>query len=186
MNLRPSGYEPDELPGCSTPRHPVFAVRQKTVVFAFGKSLCDEPCEVRRVLRAHCLCNLSRVHMAPEARRAALRASRIGSGPLIVLRRLCCVLQTWQRPTLPRLETKYHWRWGVSRPCSEWERVRPPRNDHQVGEAQHFREAGEAMPLLSYVLNTSCATTGRTLRVRRAGRQGFRLRSVRTNASRLP
>ena len=21
MNLRPSGYEPDELPGCSTPRH---------------------------------------------------------------------------------------------------------------------------------------------------------------------
>ena len=84
LNLRPSGYEPDELPGCSTPRHPVFAVRQKTVVFAFGKSLCDEPCEVRRVLRAHCLCNLSRVRVAPEARRAALRASRIGSGPLIV------------------------------------------------------------------------------------------------------
>ena len=24
MNLRPSGYEPDELPGCSTPRHHVF------------------------------------------------------------------------------------------------------------------------------------------------------------------
>lgn len=23
MNLRPSGYEPDELPGCSTPRHHV-------------------------------------------------------------------------------------------------------------------------------------------------------------------
>ena len=22
LNLRPSGYEPDELPGCSTPRHP--------------------------------------------------------------------------------------------------------------------------------------------------------------------
>jgi hypothetical protein len=21
LNLRPSGYEPDELPGCSTPRH---------------------------------------------------------------------------------------------------------------------------------------------------------------------
>ncbi len=51
----------------------------------------------------------------------------------------CCVLQTWQRPTLPRLETKYHWRRGVSRPCSEWERVQPPRNNHQVSEAQHLR-----------------------------------------------
>src|SRR3954451_1237705 len=47
-----------------------------------------------------------------------------------------CALQTWQRPTLPRLETKYHRRWGVSRPCSEWERVQPPRQNHQVGKAQ--------------------------------------------------
>jgi hypothetical protein len=23
LNLRPSGYEPDELPGCSTPRHEI-------------------------------------------------------------------------------------------------------------------------------------------------------------------
>ncbi len=30
LNLRPSGYEPDELPGCSTPRYQVFAVRQNT------------------------------------------------------------------------------------------------------------------------------------------------------------
>src|SRR5262245_37969496 len=45
-----------------------------------------------------------------------------------------CALQTWQRLTLPRLETKYHQRWGVSRPCSEWERVQPPRHNHQVGE----------------------------------------------------
>lgn len=43
-----------------------------------------------------------------------------------------CLYKTWQRPTLPRLETKYHWRRGVSRPCSERERVQPPRNDHQV------------------------------------------------------
>ena len=49
---------------------------------------------------------------------------------------MSCDLQTWQRPTLPRLETKYHWRRGVSRPCSERERVQPPRNDHQVSEAQ--------------------------------------------------
>ena len=34
-----------------------------------------------------------------------------------------CSLQAWQRPTLPRLETEYHWRWGVSRPSSGWDRV---------------------------------------------------------------
>ena len=26
LNLRPSGYEPDELPGCSIPRHWAFCV----------------------------------------------------------------------------------------------------------------------------------------------------------------
>ena len=35
-------------------------------------------------------------------------------------------LQAWQRPTLPRLETKYHWRWGFSRPSSGWDRVFGP------------------------------------------------------------
>ncbi len=55
---------------------------------------------------------------------------------------LSCVLQTWQRPTLPRLKTKYHRRWGVSRPCSEWERVQPPRQNHQVGKAQDLPLAG--------------------------------------------
>jgi hypothetical protein len=54
----------------------------------------------------------------------------------------CCVSQTWQRPTLPRLKTKYHRRWGISRPCSEWERVQPPRHNHQVSEAQHYEKLG--------------------------------------------
>lgn len=49
---------------------------------------------------------------------------------------ISCALQTWQRPTLPRLKTKYHGRRGVSRPCSERERVQPPRHNHQVGKAQ--------------------------------------------------
>ena len=31
LNLRPSGYEPDELPGCSTPRHCVLVRRPNTV-----------------------------------------------------------------------------------------------------------------------------------------------------------
>jgi hypothetical protein len=48
--------------------------------------------------------------------------------------RFTCNLQTWQRPTLPCLKTKYHQRWGVSRPSSEWDRVQPPRHNHQVSK----------------------------------------------------
>ncbi len=40
--------------------------------------------------------------------------------------------QTWRRPTLPRLKTKYHRRWSVSRPSSGWDRVQPLRHNHQV------------------------------------------------------
>src|SRR4029077_3356304 len=57
LNLRPSGYEPDELPGCSTPRRILLRV--------FLNSLSEDD----------------------------LRAWK-----------------TWQRPTLPCLETQYHWR----------------------------------------------------------------------------
>ena len=52
-----------------------------------------------------------------------------------------CVWQTWQRPTLPRLKTKYHQRWSVSRPSSEWDRVQPLRHNHQVSETHIIREA---------------------------------------------
>ena len=54
LNLRPSGYEPDELPGCSTPRQ----------IHADQFEIVSE--EVPRVWK------------------------------------------TWQRPTLPCLETQYH------------------------------------------------------------------------------
>ena len=47
-----------------------------------------------------------------------------------------CPLQAWQRPTLPRLKTKYHWRWGDLRPSSRWDRVWTPRQSHQAGEGQ--------------------------------------------------
>jgi len=36
-------------------------------------------------------------------------------------------LQAWRRPTLPHLKMQYHWRWGVSRPSSGWDRVGAPR-----------------------------------------------------------
>ena len=35
LNLRPSGYEPDELPGCSTPRH--FVSVRVFVVSFYGE-----------------------------------------------------------------------------------------------------------------------------------------------------
>ncbi len=37
MNLRPSGYEPDELPDCSTPRHNRFLKRSIIIAYALGK-----------------------------------------------------------------------------------------------------------------------------------------------------
>ena len=40
--------------------------------------------------------------------------------------------KTWRRPTLPRLRTQYHGRWGFSRPSSGRDRVRAPRQSHQV------------------------------------------------------
>ena len=40
--------------------------------------------------------------------------------------------KTWRRPTLPCLKTQYHGRWGFSRPSSGRDRVRAPRQDHQV------------------------------------------------------
>jgi hypothetical protein len=38
LNLRPSGYEPDELPGCSTPRYQVFALWQNTAGFCLWQN----------------------------------------------------------------------------------------------------------------------------------------------------
>ena len=69
-----------------------------------------------------------------------------------------CVLQAWQRPTLPHLKMQYHWRWGVSRPSSGWDRVGAPRWGHQAGEAQ-------------FVVNWSCFVCphGRTTLFQSAG-----------------
>ena len=54
---------------------------------------------------------------------------------------ILCSSQAWQRPTLPRLKTKYHWRWGDLRPSSRWDRVWTPRQSHQAGEEQREFEA---------------------------------------------
>ena len=97
MNLRPSGYEPDELPGCSTPRHRGHLQRP-----AFGSWV-----SVFRVFVSEALGS-----SVPYA------------------------WKTWQRPTLPRLETKYHRRRGFSPSSSGWDRVFRPRHNHQVIQNQ--------------------------------------------------
>jgi hypothetical protein len=38
LNLRPSGYEPDELPGCSTPRYLLSTSRALARFFCFALS----------------------------------------------------------------------------------------------------------------------------------------------------
>ena len=76
--------------------------------------------------------------------------------------------QTWQRPTLPRLETEYHRRWGVSRPSSEWDRVQPPRNNHQVGKK--VKQTGPSV--LQAILTPN-------LSARRGARRPFASRSFR-------
>ena len=35
LNLRPSGYEPDELPGCSIPRHEGFVIVESVTLMLF-------------------------------------------------------------------------------------------------------------------------------------------------------
>ena len=70
-------------------------------------------------------------------------------------------MQTWQRPTLPRLKTKYHRRRGVSRPSSEWDRVQPPRHYHQVGVCVNmtsgfFRIAFEFPNALAVIYGEHC------------------------------
>ena len=52
-----------------------------------------------------------------------------GCEDLVSVLRRCVVFRNgkaWRRPTLPRLETQYHWRGGVSRPSSGRDRVLGP------------------------------------------------------------
>ena len=55
--------------------------------------------------------------------------------------------QVWRRPTLPRLETQYHWRRHTYRPSSGWDREFCARYDHQTGE-----ETGDFRPRTSVIV----------------------------------
>ena len=91
LNLRPSGYEPDELPGCSTPRQ----------------------------IRDHAGC--------AEKQRSNNHGTKITK-----LVKNTCGWKTRRRPTLPCLKTKYHRRYRLSRPSSEWDRVGHLCHNHLV------------------------------------------------------
>ena len=42
---------------------------------------------------------------------------------------------SWQRHIFPKeFPPQYRLRWGVSLPCSGWERVEPPRSNHQEAD----------------------------------------------------
>ena len=142
LNLRPSGYEPDELPGCSTPRPALnpFGIYRGYVVALAMTDCAGANCRRRFVsCKGRTIAGVPGISssVVPEfQKQKAACAARCFRQGRMCDEKISCVLQTWQRPTLPRLKTKYHRRWGVSRPCSEWERVQPPRHDHQVSEAQ--------------------------------------------------
>ena len=111
LNLRPSGYEPDELPGCSTPR------QKKT----------RRP-ECRRHVRVLVTENMFEVSFVFN--KICLTTIMFNRETII------WSLQTWQRPTLPHLKMQYHRRWRFSRPSSGWDRVQALRYNHQVSKDQ--------------------------------------------------
>ena len=54
-----------------------------------------------------------------------------------------CVFKARQRPTLPCLKTKYHRRYRLSRPSSEWDRVGHLCHNHLVIQAHVCASASE-------------------------------------------
>ncbi len=50
LNLRPSGYEPDELPDCSTPRH---TGNTKALAYPVSRT-CDNICAVNWLFFLFC------------------------------------------------------------------------------------------------------------------------------------
>lgn len=172
LNLRPSGYEPDELPDCSIPRY--FCVLGNR---SFRRGLClpGHFCLARprsfRICGRRVGCSiwgmpwnfvaLDAALLRDKSSEAQRRQAQVRAGHFwppqktwiwearakpdaavsAMLKRCAlkqpiggsalkmsnCVLQAWRRPTLPHLKMQYHWRWGVSRPSSGWDRVGAPR-----------------------------------------------------------
>ena len=122
MNLRPSGYEPDELPGCSIPRHWHWTPRIRSVGHGSRQS------------------NTLMRHLFGLARPGGLTGFQHCKWVLRYTNpRICACCKAWRRPTLPTLERQYHRRCLVSRPSSRWDRVGHRRYGHQAMKQAHMR-----------------------------------------------
>ena len=65
--------------------------------------------------------------------------------------------QVWRRPTLPRLETQYHWRRHTYRPSSGWDREFCACYDHQTGEETGEARLASFAPRTSVLFHVVCA-----------------------------
>jgi hypothetical protein len=155
LNLRPSGYEPDELPGCSTPRKGAAPAR------SFGRcagGLFRDVCDCEEgfgvfwcAIAFGCLsagwCAIAFGCLSAAWCALALWAACARSVDLRGLK-------AWRRPTLPRLKTQYHGRRGVSRPSSGWDRVGQPSlwpPGRRSPKKLFFRECAIACRLLERI-----------------------------------
>gem|GEM_PF-6433117 len=137
LNLRPSGYEPDELPGCSIPRYyygqrvPLYPLEAFGQPFIFVLFVLW-PLALRAnwaAPRGHaiplsgdrCVALIWNKRSGAQRRQGQMAAGRSGrprgAQPLgrcarerQVVEELFpnCPLQAWQRPTLPHLKMQYH------------------------------------------------------------------------------
>ena len=111
--LRPSGYEADELPGCSIPRQPRL-LDQGNGGFSLRKA--ERPSRL--------MARQPRPRMWPPAPEANKQSEWVLYPS--------ASFNAWRRPTLPGLEPQYHRRRLVSRPSSGWDRVGHRRYGHQA------------------------------------------------------
>ena len=101
LNLRPSGYEPDELPGCSTPRQ--AENRGRTTEEGIGP---DRGLALNAPRYLSCVGPRSKGTRIVGEEEGSDR--RGGDWSSVLCRFIFRFLQAWRRPTLPCLETEYH------------------------------------------------------------------------------
>ena len=82
MNLRPSGYEPDELPGCSTPRQTPCKARgkpgQKAMAVKYITKLVINTCDWKTRQRPTLPCLKTKYHRRYRLSRSSSEWDRVG------------------------------------------------------------------------------------------------------------
>ena len=113
MNLRPSGYEPDELPGCSTPRHHVVLVVpacERLVLSTSRVSIWTAGCSTRLMFVSFAGHEegLASFLVGPLHEGwilfVGVYALCLANGFLVLVLIQRAGFNAWRRPTLPTLE----------------------------------------------------------------------------------